>query len=288
MSTETQSYNPRVLMVTSVARLINDYERVFVGIGISLFAGVVAKSVYAPNITLMYEGGGIGAVTRRFPWSISDNPTTDNALLATELWRMFADTQRGYVDTAILGAGQVDKFGNINSSVILGDGYTYQHPRVRLPGCGGAVDLATSVKKFIVLSPLQKGKVVEKVDFISSPGFLSGPGEREKLGMEGGGPLAVVTNKCVFRFDEQTKEMYLAALFPGVTVEDVKTVLNWDVKVAKDVAEVEPTTDAELKAMKYFDPLGILASSNDDFVGEDFDEYYWKMKNSYESNVILL
>ncbi len=287
MNIKDHSYNPKELMVTACSRLINDYENVFVGVGISLFAGVVAKNVHAPNITLLYEGGGIGANTKRMPWSISDNPITDNALVATELWRVLGDSQRGFINTAILGAAQVDKFGNLNSSVILGEGYTYQKPRVRMPGAGGANDLMTSCEKVIILMPLQKGKVVEKVDFITSPGFLSGPGDRERLGLEGGGPLAVVTDKCIFRFDESTKVIYLETIYPGVEVEEIKTKIGWDINVADNLKVAQPPNDKELKAMKILDPMEILTNSKD-FMSEDFDDYYWKMKKSYETNEVLL
>lgn len=288
MNTNEQSYLPRVLMATACARLINDHENVFVGVGLSTFAGVMAKNVHAPNATLIYEGGGIGASTRRMPWSISDNPTTDHALSATELWRTLGDVQRGFIDTAIVGAAQVDRFGNLNSSVILGEGYTYEKPRVRLPGSGGGNDLLTSCKKIIISMPLGKGKIVEKVDFITSPGFLSGPGERERLGLEGGGPIAVVTDKCIFRFDDLTKEIYLAAVYPGVEVEEIKSKIGFEIIIAGNLEEVQLPTEKELKSIKLLDPLGILATGAKDLVLDDFDEYYWKMKKSYEENEVLV
>lgn len=288
MRAEAKPYHPRALMVAACARLIKDYERVFVGVGVSLLAGFVAQRVYAPNATVVYEGGGIGAVTKRMPWSISDNPTTDNALVATELWRVLGDTQRGFMDTAIIGAAQVDKFGNVNSSVMLGESYTYQRPRVRLPGSGGANDLASSCKRVIVLAALEKRRFVEKVDFITSPGFLDGPGAREKLCLRGGGPDAVVTNKCIFRFDSSTKEMFLAAVFPGVSIEEVKESVEWELRVAPWVEEVHLPTEAELQAMKIVDPLGIVLNPKEETLGVNFEEYYQKVKNAYESIELLL
>jgi len=284
----SQAYTTQELMVSACSRLIKDNERVFIGVGIPLLAGVVASKIHAPNSVLIYEAGGVGAITRRLPWSISDNATTDNALVATELWRVLGDVQRGYVDVAVIGGAQIDKYGNLNTTAIIGPGKSYQQPLTRLPGSGGANDLASSAKRLLIIMRLEKRKFVEKLDYITSPGFLSGPGQREKAGLKGGGPEAVITNKCIFRFDSQTKEMYLAELFPGISVDEVKSEVGWDLKIASQIKQVAPPTQQEIEIMHKTDPLGVVLGSKSIQESQSFEDYYQTMKTSYESIVLLI
>lgn len=282
------TYTTQELMISACSRLIRNYERVFIGVGIPLLAGIVATKTHAPDAVLIYEAGGIGAVSRRLPWSISDNSTTDNALCATELWRTLGDVQRGFVDVAVIGGGQIDKYGNINTTVIMGEEGTYQRPLVRLPGSGGANDLASSAKRVLVVMRLEARKFVKKLDYITSPGYLGGPGEREKVGLKGGGPEVVITNKCIFRFDPVTKEMFLDELFPGITVEEVRAAVDWDLKVAPTLKEVSPPTEEEVRIMHTIDPLGIVLGGKAVQQAEPFNEYYEKIKASYESIVLFI
>lgn len=278
-------YATSELMAAFVARQVRNDDVVFIGIGLPLIAGVVAVATHAPKAILVYEGGGIGARTRRVPWSISDNPTTDNAIAAVPMWRVFTDMQAGYVTLGILGGAEIDRFGNLNTTVIYGSGGTYQHPKVRLAGSGGANDIASSAGRLIIMMRLEKGKFVNRVQFVTTPGYLSGPGAREKAGLRGGGPVYVVTQKCIFAFDEQTKEMYLKTLYPGVTVEDVKQLVDWDLRVAKDLDEAEPPTQQQVLMMKAFDPDGsILGTKIKSDKPEVFDEFYELIKAAYESN----
>ncbi len=280
-----KEYSPAELMAAVVARQIRDDDVVFIGIGLPLIAGVVAISTHAPRAILVYEGGGIGARTRRVPWSISDNPTTDNALAAAPMWRVLADLQRGFLTLGILGGAEIDRFGNLNTTVIFGKDGSYERPRVRLAGSGGANDIASAAGRLIIMMRLEKGKFVKNVQFITTPGYLSGPGVREEAGLTGGGPVMVVTKQCTFGFDEETKEMYLQSLFPGVTVEDVKQRVDWDLKVAPALTEVEPPTEDQIRMMNAFDPDGsIRGAKGKSDKPETFDEFYKKIKSAYESN----
>lgn len=283
--TYAKDYSTAELMAAIVARQIRNNDVVFIGIGLPMIAGVVAVSTHAPEAILVYEGGGIGARTRRVPWSISDNPTTDNALAAAPMWRVLTDLQRGFITLGILGGAEIDRFGNLNTTVILGDDGTYERPKVRLAGSGGANDIASAAGRLIIMMRLEKGKFVKHVQFITTPGYLSGPGAREKEGLTRGGPVMVVTRECIFGFDEETKEMYLQSLFPGVTVEDVKRLVEWDLKVAPVLTEVEPPTEEQIRMMKAFDPEGtILRTKIKSDKPETFDDFYVKIKSAYESN----
>ncbi|MBF7083645.1 glutaconate CoA-transferase [Desulfallas sp. Bu1-1] len=282
------NYSAQEFMVSACSRLIKDNECVFIGVGIPLLAGVVASKIHAPNSVLIYEAGGIGAISRRLPWSISDNATTDNALVATELWRVLGDVQRGFVDVAVIGGAQIDKFGNLNTTAIIGPDKSYQKPQTRLPGSGGANDLASSAKRLLIIMRLENRKFVEKLDYITSPGFLAGPGCREKAGLKGGGPEAVITNKCIFRFDPLTKEMYLDELFPGVTIEEVRSDVGWDLKISSDIKIVEPPTEKEIEIMHKIDPLGVVLGRKSIQENQSFEDYYQIMKKCYESMALLI
>ncbi|MGI6413589.1 MAG: CoA-transferase subunit beta [Syntrophomonadaceae bacterium] len=271
------------LMAAIVARQFTNEDVAFIGIGLPLIAAMCAVSTHAPDAILVFEGGGIGAKSRRLPWTISDNPTTDNALGAGPMWRVFGDTQRGFVSLGVIGGAQIDKYGNLNTTVITGSDGSYLRPRVRLPGSGGANDIASSALRTVIMMRLQKGKFVNKLDFITSPGYLDGPGAREKAGLKGKGPVMVVTEKALFKFDEETKEMYLDALFPGITVDMVKGLVEWDLRVAPTLSPVEPPTVEQIKVMRAFDPLNIILGKKSGLRPETFEEYYSKMKESYES-----
>jgi len=276
-----QDYTVTELMGATVARQIRNDDLVFIGIGLPLIAGVCAVSTHAPEAILIYEGGGVGARSLRIPWTIADSPTAERALAAGPLWRVMSDLQRGFVTLGIIGGAEVDRFGNVNTTVIPGENGSYTRPKIRLPGSGGANDIASCAERIVIMMRLEKGKFVERVKFITSPGYLTGPGAREMAGLRGKGPVMVVTNKCVFKFDENTKEMYLAALFPGVTVEEIREYVDWDLKVAPQLEEVEPPTEEQVKVMRTFDPLGIVLGGSKKGKIETFDDYYQKMRQSY-------
>lgn len=280
-----EKFTTKELMAVCCAHEIKNGELVFVGIGLPMMGGLVAARTHAKDSIFVYEGGGVGGMSRRVPWSIADNPTAENALMIHEMWRLFNDQQAGYINRGVIGGAQIDKFGNLNTTAIIGK-KSYDTPAVRLPGSGGANDIASSAGETTIVMQLDKG-FVEKIDFITSPGHLTGPGARKKAGLLGNGPSAVITQKCIFRFDEQTKEMYLDALFPGVTVEDVKARVGWDLKVSPNVKAVVTPTVEEIEIIHTLDPKGIMlgAKSNDE---EDFDEFFQLMKQAYEAVTLEL
>ncbi len=283
-----EHYSREELMVCVCSRIIRDYDRVFVGVGIPLLASTVATRAHAPNALLMFEGGGIGPISRRIMFSVGDNSTTDNAMAATELWRILGDIQRGFVDIGVVGGAQIDKYGNLNSTAILGGGTDYFKPTVRLGGSGGANDMASSVKRLVIIMRLEKKRFVEKVDYITSPGFLEGGDARKKAGLSGGGPETVVTNRCIFRFDPVTKEMYLAELFPGVTVQEIMDNVSWDLKTSPDVQETLPPTEEEIRIIRNVDPTNIFLGSKSDIEGESFDKYFANLKAAYEATYTII
>jgi glutaconate CoA-transferase subunit B len=198
------------------------------------------------------------------------------------MWRVFGDQQRGFITLGIIGGAEIDRFGNLNTTVILGADGSYSRPKVRLPGSGGANDIASSALRTVIMMRLQKGKFVNRVQFITSPGYLSGPGEREKAGLHGKGPVMVVTDRCIFGFDEKTKEMYLMKLYPGVKAQDVKQFVDWDLKISPDLQEVEPPTDEELRSMRAFDSMGFILKQKSAGQAETFNDFCDQIKCAYE------
>lgn len=276
-------YTPQEMMAAVCAREIHDSDVAFVGIGIPMMAGLIASKTHAPNATLVYEAGGVGARSRRMPLTISDNPTTENALFATEMWRIFADTQAGFINKGIIGGAQVDKFGNLNTTVIKGEGGGYAVPKVRLPGTGGANDIASSCEETIIMMKLIRGKFVEKVDYISAPGHLTGGDSRQRVGLKGGGPSALISDQGVFRFDPVTKEMYLHAVFPGIDPQEVKCYFDWDLKISEKLGTVQPPTQPEVEVIRCYDPKGVILGGGAKHSDQTFEEYYQEMKAAYSA-----
>jgi glutaconate CoA-transferase subunit B len=246
-----QQVTPSELMVAIAARELQDGESVLVGVGIPNLAANLAKRMHAPNLILVYESGTIGSNPSRMPLSIGDPCLVTGAKSICSMYEQFAYyIQGGRIDVGFLGGAQIDKFGNINSTVIG----SYKQPKVRLPGSGGACETASNVKKIIVITPHEKRRFVEKVDFVTSPGFLDGKPRWEALHLQGGGPYAVITNLCTMKFDGVTGEMMLTALNPGVTVEQVRENTPWNLKVADHLEQNPAPTAQELKTLRSLDP----------------------------------
>ena len=234
-------------MVTTAARLLNDGDVVFVGIGIPNLAVNLARRTRCPRLVLLYESGAIGARPARLPISIGD-PTlvtgADGVCSMPEIFHYYL--QRGLIDVGFLGGAQIDRFGNLNTTVI-GD---YAQPKVRLPGSGGACEIAILARKVIVVMPQSRRAFPERVDFITSPGFLGGGEERTRRGLPGGGPEAVITDKGVLRFDPATKEMVLTSLHPGVSLEEARAETGWELRVASPLGRTELPTADELRVLR--------------------------------------
>ncbi len=238
-------------MVTIAARELRDGESVLVGVGIPNLAANLAKRLHAPNLIMIYESGTIGSNPSRMPLSIGDPCLVTGAKSVCSMYEQFAYyIQGGRVDVGFLGGAQIDKFGNINSTVIGG----YKAPKVRLPGSGGACETATNVKKIIVITPHEKRRFIEKVDFVTSPGFLDGKARWKTFHFQGGGPYAVITDLGTMKFDAVTGEMTLTALNPGVTAEQVQENTPWKLKVAEQIERTPAPTDQELKVLRSLDP----------------------------------
>jgi glutaconate CoA-transferase subunit B len=253
--TAASNYKLTELMTIRCAKEIKDGEVVFVGVGLPIVVAAYAMATNAPNMIMFTEGGAIRATA-----PLALGITVDDPALFTGADQTFgmlatmAALQRGECDVAFIGGAQIDKFGNINSSGV-GD-WTKPSKFTYFAGSGGANDMATSGKRVLAIMPQDAKKFVEKVDYITTPGYLSGPGEREKLGMIGGGPDCVVSTMGVYRFDKKTKEMYLAEYFPGQSVDKIKASCAWNLKVSPKVVETTAPTEEEIKVLRGIDPTG--------------------------------
>src|SRR3990172_4456524 len=248
-----QDHSPAELMIINASRMLHDGDVVFVGVGQPNLACNLAKRTHAPNLVMIYEAGVIGAEPERLPLSIGDPTLVSGSLSVVSMYDIFSNyLQRGNVDVGFMGGAQIDKYGNINATVIG----AYDHPKVRLPGSGGSQEIAAWANRCYIMTPHQKRRFPEKVEFMTSAGFIGGKGDREIAGLRGGGMLAVVTDIGMLEPDE-TGEMVLTALHPGKTVEQAKENTGWDLKVAIDLKVTEPPSSEELRILEELDPDGI-------------------------------
>jgi glutaconate CoA-transferase subunit B len=250
-SVEAPAYSANEMMIVASARLLAGERVCFVGVGPPNIACNLAKRTVSPQLQLVYEAGVFGAEPARLPLSIGDPTLATGAVAITSMFELFAFyLQRGLVDVGFLGASQIDRFGNINTTVI-GD---YAKPKVRLPGSGGACEIAINAKKVFVIMPQSKRSFVETIDFTTSPGFVDGT---RPATWHGAGPSAVVTGLGTFGFDQASGEMELATMHPGVTVEQVLENTGWDLRLADDVHETPAPSDEELRLIREdLDPEG--------------------------------
>jgi len=250
---QTLAYTSAELMTVNAARLLRDEDVVFVGVGLPNLSCNLARRTHAPNLLMIYEAGVIGAQPARLPLSIGDPTLVSGATAVCSMYDIFAlYLQRGNVDVGFMGGAQIDRFGNINATVI-GD---YKNPKVRLPGSGGSKEIAAWANRCYIMTPHQKRRFPEKVDFQTSSGFLNGKDERDAAGLRGSGPQAVVTDIGILEPDE-TGELILSALHPGKTAEEAKTNTGWDLKVSPNLRYTKPPTTIELRILRQdLDPEG--------------------------------
>jgi glutaconate CoA-transferase subunit B len=242
------TYEADEMMSVTAARALKDVNACFVGIGLPSTGANLARRTHAPDLVLVYEAGAIGAKPPSLPLSIGDGmlgETADAIVGVPEMFNYWV--QSGRIDVGFLGAAQIDRYANINTTVIGGD---YDNPKVRLPGAGGAPEIAASCGEVIVIVRQSPRAFVEKVDFITSVGHGDGPGAREKLGLRGKGPTRVITDLGILEPDPETKELALTHLHPGITVEQAKEATGWDLKVAGDLQTTDPPTDDELSKLR--------------------------------------
>ncbi len=249
MATEAAAlsdFTPSELMVSAAARELRDGEVVFVGIGLPNLACNLARRLHAPNLVLIYESGAVGAVPERIPVSIGDPALVTNSIAVASMSEIFYNyLQGGKIDVGFLQGAQIDRWGNLNTTVI-GD---YEHPKVRLPGSGGACEIAINARRVLCIAAQSKKSFPAKIDFVTSPGHLTGGDARAQLGMRGAGPQRVITDLALYDFD--AGEMRVTSLHPGVTLDHVRENLGWDPKVAPDLATTPPPTPEELHLLRH-------------------------------------
>ncbi len=247
-SSLTLHYTPTEMMTIAAARKLKNNSVCFVGIGMPSAAANLARLTHAPEVVLIYESGTIGAKPDVLPLSIGDGElaeSADTVVSVPEIFRYWL--QGGRVDVGFLGAAQIDPFANINTTAIGG---TYYKPKVRLPGAGGALEIASSAKEVWIIVPQTKRSFVEKLDFVTSAGHLHGDDSRTKSGARGAGPTAVITDLGILEPDPVTKELTLTALHPGVTVQQAQQATDWPLRVASTLRITPAPTESELATLR--------------------------------------
>ena len=235
------------MMSIAAARQLKNNQVCFIGIGLPSKAANLARRLHAPDLIMIYESGTLGAKPTQLPLSIGDGElaeTADTIVSVPEIFNYLL--QPGRIDVGFLGAAQIDKFANLNSTVI-GD---YHKPSVRLPGAGGAPEIASSSKRVVVMLRQSAKSFVDKLPFITSVGFGAGPGDREKLGLRGAGPVMVITDLGIFEPDPSSKELALTHIHPNIEVENVIESTGWNIKIANQLMVTDPPTEKELEAIR--------------------------------------
>jgi len=257
-----QTYNTAELVTVMSARALEDGKIVFGGAGMPLVSCILAQKTHAPRLTILFEGGVIGPhiVVGKMPPSTNEQRCARKANMLLSITDILLLQQRGYVDYGFLGGAQIDQFGNLNSSFI-GDP---AKPKVRLPGTGGANDIASLASKILVAMHHEKKRFVEKVDFITTPGYLQGDNSREEAGLLVGGIHQVITHLGLFNFDKQSKKMSVEALHPGVKIEDVIERTGFDLLIPDDIPSTTPPSEKELRILRELDPDKIYTTPKGD------------------------
>lgn len=247
------AYTRQELMVAAAAREIQDGELVFVGMRLPLLAFALAKRTHAPNAVGVFEVG----IVRSEPapeqlYTMSDPPNVADATWCTRTLNVMSLLGQGVVNLGFIGGAEVDRFGNVNTSY-LG---SVERPKVKLPGSGGAADIASLAQRLIVIMEHERRRLPQRVDYVTSPGYGEGGDWRQQVGLPRGGPSAVITTLGVLRFDARTREAYLASYHPGTSPKQVRQHTGWDLRVSEDVQQTEPPTQEELDAIRLYDPQG--------------------------------
>ena len=254
MAEQVTSYTSTELLACAAARLLEDKKSVLVGTGLPMIAALLAQRMHAPNLLIIFEAGGIGPQVPVLPISVGDSRTFHRAVAASSMHDVMSACQAGYVDYGFLGAAMLDARGNINTTVI-GD---WGRPTTRLPGSGGANDLGSLCHRTIIIVRQDKRRFVDKVDFVTTPGYLDGPGARERVGLpERTGPYRVISQLGIYGFDQATKWLQLLALHPGVTVEDIQANSSFEILIPDEIQTTQPPTEEERRLLHKIDPTGM-------------------------------
>lgn len=251
-----QDYNATELLACVAARLLEDNRSVFVGTGLPMIAVMLAQRTHAPSLLIIFEAGGVGPIVPELPISVGDSRTYHRGVMASSMHDVMSASSAGYIDYGFLGGAAVDRFGNLNTTV-FGD---WEQPKVRLPGSGGANDIGSLCWQTIYILRNQSTRTfVNQLPFLTTPGYLDGPGARERAGLPADtGPYRVITQLGVFGFDEQTKEMCLIALHPGVSVEEVQANSEFPILLPDEIAYTQPPTEIEQRVLWEIDPTGMV------------------------------
>ena len=249
-------YNTTELLACAASRELENGKSIFVGTGLPIIATMLAQRLHAPDLLVVFEAGGIGPQIPTIPISVGDSRTFYKAVMAASMDYAMGMAQAGLVDYGFLGAAQIDKYGNLNTTVIG----SHEKPKARLPGSGGANDLGSLCSKTITLMRHDKLRFVNKLDYLTTPGYLTGPGAREKAGLPANtGPYRVITQLGILGFHNESKEMMLLSTNPGVTVQDVVDNTSFELVIPEKVSETKPPTSKELQLLREeIDPSGIV------------------------------
>jgi glutaconate CoA-transferase subunit B len=240
-------YNAMELMICVASRLLEDGSTAAVGTGAPVAAAVLAQKTHAPNLLIVFEAGGVAPLMPCMPISVGDSRSFSRALMVTSMTDIMETCQRGMMDYTFLSGAQIDPYGNLNSTVI-GD---YRKPKARLPGSGGANDLASFCWRILVVMLHQRRRYVEKLDFITTPGYLSGPGAREAAGLPAGcGPYRVISDLAVMSFNDDSKRMQVESVHPGVSLAQVQENTGFEILAALGLKQTEPPEKEELRILR--------------------------------------
>ncbi len=240
-------------MAVAAAAEIHDRDVVFIGTGLPMIAAYLAKYTHAPDLTMVFESGIIGAKPRGLALGVGDFKLLSRCQKAASLYYALSLVQGGRIDLGFLGAAEVDQYGNINSTAIG----PYDRPKVRLPGSGGANDIASSAKRLVIIVPHERRKLPAKLSYVTTPGHLEGGDSRQRAGLTGGGPVKVITTLATLDFEPGTKRMRLATRHPGVTLDEVKAETGFDLVLPASVPETpRPTTEQIRLLRERIDPEG--------------------------------
>ena len=242
------TYSAMELMICCAARCLEDGKTVAVGTGVPCAAAMLAQRIAAPNLVIFFEAGGVAPQLPTMPISVGDSRTFYRGLMATSMADVMETCQRGMMDYTFLGGAQIDAHGNLNSTMIGSD---YAKPKVRLPGSGGANELASFCWRILVVTQHDRRRFVEKLDFLTTPGYLTGPGAREAVGLPPGtGPYRVITDLAIMGYDEQTRRMEIISLHAGVTLEQVRQATSFELGVRQPLQITSPPTEQELRILR--------------------------------------
>ena len=240
-------YTDSEMMIIAASRIIENKKSVFVGTGLPLIAAMLAQKTHAPDMLMFFEAGGVGPLLNRLPMGVGDSRTFRRAIYVGSMLDVMEDTQLGYLDYGFIGAAQIDKYGNVNTTCIG----PHEKPKVCLPGSGGANDISSLCWKTIILMRHEKRRFVNNLDFLTSPGYIRGFDSREKAGLpKNTGPYRVVTNLAILGFNEETKAMTLLSLNPGITLEQVKSETGFDLLIPQTINVTKPPSQMELKVLR--------------------------------------